>query len=81
MVFVTGAAALLRSLHPDWRGPQLREELIHSAAKSEDLDGYVKRLGISKGKVISGFLRAFPKKAGHKGARRGSLDGFSAFYG
>jgi hypothetical protein len=40
-----------------------------------------RRLGISKGKVISGFLRAFPKKAGHKGARRGSLDGFSAFYG
>lgn len=43
---VMGAAALLKSLHPQWDGPQLREALLQNAKRSSLLEGRVRSEGL-----------------------------------
>lgn len=45
---VSGAAALLKSVHPEWLGPKIRDEILNTATQSEDLEGYVRSKGLLK---------------------------------
>ena len=43
---VSGAAALLQSIHPEWKGPEIRSFLLDTTAKSNELWGYVHSQGL-----------------------------------